>query len=173
MLIQVWHPDRFGHSHSLRSRAELNTKLLNAAYEHLRSHLDPSFSVAEHLAVMRENPNQSSARDGESTKARTDERRPSEADIILPFQLSSKGAAQALDDFIVSGEYTTESFIRDVEIIRIIPSYLPAYMFSLRFVANWTASFGFDHMETYTEYRKRYDSDLNGMSRSLSQGQKW
>jgi hypothetical protein len=38
--VRVWHPDRFGHDDRLRTRAEEETKRINAAYDHLRNHVE-------------------------------------------------------------------------------------------------------------------------------------
>ncbi|MEE8116404.1 MAG: J domain-containing protein [Gemmatimonadales bacterium] len=37
-LVQVWHPDRFGHDERLRHKAERNLQRINDAYERVRSH---------------------------------------------------------------------------------------------------------------------------------------
>jgi hypothetical protein len=58
-LVNVWHPDRFGHNERLRSKAEEQLKEINRAYEYLLAHAGQENALQRQTEV--EEPSQAAA----------------------------------------------------------------------------------------------------------------
>ncbi len=163
MLVQVWHPDRFSQLPNLRTQAEENTKTLNSAYDHLRSHIDLSKSILEHLTSSGHEESQSGNRPGsaqEDTSSANFSEDSTGPDLIIPFDKNLEELLAAAEEFMASGDYTAEDFVLHATVKKLSLLYLPCYLFDCRFDARWTASFGFDRFEQYTHWSRRYDSVL-------------
>ena len=60
---------------------------------------------------------------------------------------------------MATGDYTPDELIEEATITKKERLYVPAYVYHGNYVANWTASFGYDRREEYTVHKKKYDSD--------------
>lgn len=92
MLLQVWHPDRFVQLSHLKAQAEHNTKLLNSAYDHFRSHLDLTTSVSDHLYTFCPEESQP-PKVPYSTSIPTDSKK-AISELIVPFELGRNNSCQ-------------------------------------------------------------------------------
>lgn len=72
---------------------------------------------------------------------------------IVPLTVDADRLEQLAHRHMVSGEYTPDDLIEKAVIVRKALSYVPAYLFSGAYTAQWTASFGYDRTEQYVEYR--------------------
>jgi DNA-directed RNA polymerase subunit RPC12/RpoP len=77
-----------------------------------------------------------------------------QADYIVPHNLNKKSLKSHTMAYMVSGDYTPDDIVDISEIVNEELYYVPAYMTIGQFEANWTASFGFDRQEAYTDYEK-------------------
>lgn len=85
---------------------------------------------------------------------------PSQADKILPLAVDQKALLAAVEDWMISGDYTLDDLITAGEITKLEMRYEPVYWFEGDYTADWSASFGYDHQEQYTDLEKRYNKAL-------------
>ncbi len=82
------------------------------------------------------------------------------ADGIVPLTVDKNRLHSAVEMYMASGEYTPDDLVETAKVAKLEMMYVPAYLFGGTFEANWTASFGYDHTEHYTEHERKYDYDL-------------
>ena len=81
-------------------------------------------------------------------------------EYIVPMAINTENARGAMLHFMATkGNYTPDDIFDHAEMTDVEQYYAPIYNYSGQFEANWTASFGFDHTEHYTEYVRKYDHD--------------
>jgi hypothetical protein len=78
---------------------------------------------------------------------------PGEIRSIVPLTVDAGMLEQVAHRYMVSGKFTPDDLIEKAVIVRKTLSYVPAYIFSGTYTAQWTASFGYDRTEQYVEYR--------------------
>jgi LSD1 subclass zinc finger protein len=83
---------------------------------------------------------------------------PEDCDYIVPLNVTSKEVIKTTHVYMASGDYTPDDLVEKAVIKEQVMYYLPAYLFTGSFHADWSASFGFDRQETYTVYETRYKS---------------
>ncbi|HUY81403.1 MAG TPA: energy transducer TonB [Acidobacteriaceae bacterium] len=74
---------------------------------------------------------------------------PVEADRIIPLTVDKKALLAAVEDYMVSGDFTPDDLIVKGKIATLELVYEPVYWFWGSFTANWTASFGYNRSEEY------------------------
>jgi len=84
----------------------------------------------------------------------------SEPEYIVPIAIDEKTLRRSVQTFMASGKLTPDDLLDTATFTKIDIFYLPAYLFNGSYQATWTASFGYDRQEHYTDYENRYDSDL-------------
>lgn len=86
---------------------------------------------------------------------REDEIVPAPDDIrsIVPLTIDAPLLEGLAHSYMVTGEFTPDDLIQNAVIVEKSLSYVPAYIFSGSYTAQWTASFGYDRTEQYVEYR--------------------
>ena len=84
----------------------------------------------------------------------------SEPDYIVPVVIDKDALNKNLFTYMASGDYAPLDLIDNAKILQCEFMYVPAYLFKGTYEASWTASFGYDRQEHYTDYESKYDSDL-------------
>jgi len=84
----------------------------------------------------------------------------SDPDYIVPLVIDKDTLNKNLYTYMASGDYAPFDLIDNAKILQCGFMYVPAYRFKGTYEASWTASFGYDRQEHYTDYESRYDSDL-------------
>ena len=74
-------------------------------------------------------------------------------DRIVPISVTPHELDNRLYAYMVSGKFTPDDMIEASTITLRERYYVPAFSFKVEYEANWTASFGFDRQEAYTDYR--------------------
>src|SRR5665213_2765354 len=74
---------------------------------------------------------------------------PVEADKIIPLTVDTRSLRAAVEDYMISGQFTPDDLIEKGHISKLEMMYEPAYRFSGSFEANWTATFGYTRVEHY------------------------
>lgn len=75
------------------------------------------------------------------------------ADGIIPLGISHDDLEKRVYRYMASGNYTPDDMLEAATITRKESFYVPAYVFQVEYSATWSASFGFDRIESYTDYR--------------------
>lgn len=75
-----------------------------------------------------------------------------EADYIVPLSFEKTELTKITHSYMIEGDLTPDDMLDLSEIVSQQLYYLPAYIFSGDFTASWTASFGYDRIEHYTDY---------------------
>lgn len=88
--------------------------------------------------------------------ARPEEALPDEIDAIVPLAVPADRLERKAYDYMASGNYTPDDMLDAAVFTKKEMMYVPAYIFNVDFEATWTASFGYDRKETYTEYQTVY-----------------
>ncbi|ATB70785.1 hypothetical protein SJPD1_2696 [Sulfurospirillum diekertiae] len=71
---------------------------------------------------------------------------------VIPLTVKKQDLENRVYEYMASGNYTPDDMIEEAKIINRQFFYVPAYKFQVEFEATWTASFGYDRQEHYTEY---------------------
>ncbi len=74
---------------------------------------------------------------------------PVEADRIIPLTVDKKALLAAVEDFMISGDFTSDDLIVKGRITKLEMMYEPAYWFWGKYTANWSATFVFVRHEEY------------------------
>ncbi len=145
--LQVWHPDRFMHNASLLTKAEARSKEINEAYAILvdddKRRLYDESRQGDHKI-----------HDDKGGQANIVPM----ADFVIPFDSDIQSLEQSVYAYMIEGKYVPDDLIQRAEISKQDHLYLPCYLFHGSFIARWTATFGYDRKEDYTEYQNQYDS---------------
>ena len=84
--------------------------------------------------------------------------------LIVPLAVSEREVTRAVDTLLADGAYTPDDLLDRAVITRREHVYVPVYVFEGSYEAVWTASFGYDRNEHYTEYEARTE---NGQTRTV------
>jgi hypothetical protein len=77
------------------------------------------------------------------------------AEYIIPLTIDQDDLRFQTEQFMASGDYTPDDMIDASEIVKLDLHYVPGYISEGDFTAKWTASFGYDREEEYTDYETR------------------
>jgi len=86
------------------------------------------------------------------------------ADLLIPLTVEQRALEHAVYGYMAGGHYTPDDLVEHAVLTKVERFYAPAYLFTGEYEAQWTASFGYDRRETYTEYETRYE---NGHTRKV------
>jgi LSD1 subclass zinc finger protein len=86
------------------------------------------------------------------------------ARMIVPLTVEQRALEHAVHTLLASGDYTPDDLLDQAVFSGIARFYAPAYLFQGEFEAQWTASFGYDRTEVYTEVETHYE---NGQPRQV------
>lgn len=81
-----------------------------------------------------------------------------ESDYIVPLTVDKKNLESVTQSYMVTGEFTPDDILEKAIITKQWLHYVPTYLFSGSYDASWTATFGYDRTEHYTEYVTKYDN---------------
>jgi LSD1 subclass zinc finger protein len=95
---------------------------------------------------------------------REDEELDDVPDLVIPLTVEKDALEKAVYQHLASGHYTPDDLIEQAVLTKVERFYTPAYWFSGKYEARWTASFGYDRTEHYTTYETRQE---NGRSRQV------
>jgi uncharacterized protein (DUF983 family) len=79
-----------------------------------------------------------------------------QSDFIVPLVVDKRALESATHAYMVLGEFTPDDILEQSVITKQWLNYIPTYLFRGNYEASWTASFGYDKTEHYTEYVTRY-----------------
>lgn len=80
---------------------------------------------------------------------------PLEAELIIPLSVTQDDLEKRVYAYMAEGNYTPDDMLESVTFLKRECFYVPAYVFEVDYEAKWTASFGYDRKEPYTDYRTR------------------
>ncbi len=83
-----------------------------------------------------------------------------EPEYIVPLAVDEKVLKRTAQTFMSTGNLTPDDLLDAAKFTKLDLFYVPAYLFRGSYEATWTASFGFDRQEHYTDYENRWDSNL-------------
>lgn len=84
--------------------------------------------------------------------AKPEDKLPDEVEKIIPLTVNKDDLESRVYEYMASGNYTPDDMLNEAKIISRNFLYAPAYAFRVKYEATWTASFGYDRQEHYTEY---------------------
>ena len=84
--------------------------------------------------------------------------------LVVPMAVTRAQLEDAVYQHLASGKYTPDNLLEHATFTKVEQFYAPAYVFSGRFEAEWTASFGYDRTEHYTVFER----DAQGNSRPVT-----
>jgi LSD1 subclass zinc finger protein len=85
-------------------------------------------------------------------------------ELVVPLAVDEDALRKAVYTAMTKGDYTPDDMLEQAVFSRLERFYVPAYLFKGSYEAAWTASFGFDRTEHYTEYETQHS---NGESRQV------
>ena len=77
-----------------------------------------------------------------------------QAQMIAPAAVTEEDMVSSLHNYMISGKYTPDDILERHTVLSIDHFYRPAFVFKGEFQAQWTASFGYEHEETYNVREK-------------------
>lgn len=81
-------------------------------------------------------------------------------DYIVPLGVDEKALRRTVQTYLAEGSMVPDDILDAAEFTKMELFYVPAYLFHGNYTATWTASFGYDRQEHYTDYENRYDHNL-------------
>lgn len=90
---------------------------------------------------------------------------PATAEAIFPLTVELAALTDAVYEHLAGGDMTPDHLLEHATFTKKDRFYVPAFVFHGAFEATWTASFGYDRQEHYTDYQTRYE---NGHSRQVA-----
>lgn len=88
---------------------------------------------------------------------------PTEVDLIIPLSINQKDLENQVYIFLAKDNYAPDDIIQSAIFLKRECLYVPAYIFRIDYQAEWTASFGYDRKEPYTDYKT-----INGRSQAYT-----
>lgn len=101
--------------------------------------------------------------------SRPEDRLPEEIEKIIPLSISQDDLEKRVYAYMASGEYTPDNMLESSTFIKRECFYVPAFLFRINYQATWTASFGYDRAEQYTEYVEVTKYYSNGSSYKVTE----
>lgn len=77
---------------------------------------------------------------------------PGAVEKIIPLTVSQDDLEKRVYGYMASGAYTPDDMLEAATFTKQECFYVPAYLFQIKYEATWTASFGYDRTEHYTEF---------------------
>lgn len=78
--------------------------------------------------------------------------------VVVPLVVDKTMLEAATQGYMVTGEYTPDNLIEKAVITKQWLYYVPVYLYVGSYEARWTATFGYDREEHYTEYETKYEN---------------
>lgn len=88
-----------------------------------------------------------------NTIPKAEDQLPTIVEKIIPMTVRLDDLEKRVHAFMASGNYTPDDMLEASTITKREFFYAPAYIFNIEYKATWTASFGYDRKEAYTDYR--------------------
>lgn len=82
----------------------------------------------------------------------------SSVNVVVPLTVDKTMLESATQGYMVTGEYTPDNLIEKAVITKQWLHYVPVYLYVGSYEARWTATFGYDREEHYTEYVTKYEN---------------
>jgi hypothetical protein len=83
-----------------------------------------------------------------------------EPEYIVPLAVDEKVLKRTAQTFMSTGKLTPDDLLDTAKFTKLDLFYVPAYLYRGSYEATWTASFGYDRQEHYTDYENKWDSNL-------------
>ena len=90
-----------------------------------------------------------------------EEEPPETVQAIVPLTVDVTALTDAVYQHLASGDMTPDHLLEHASITKKDRFYVPAFLYLGHFEATWTASFGYDRTEHYTEYETRFENGRN------------
>jgi tetratricopeptide (TPR) repeat protein len=90
---------------------------------------------------------------------------PAQADEIVPLGVDITALTDVVYQHLASGDLTPDHLLEHASFVVKEQMYVPVYQFYGSYEAQWTASFGYDRQEHYTDYETRTE---NGRTRRVA-----
>lgn len=94
-----------------------------------------------------------------------EEETPDDVEGIVPLGVDITALTDIVYQHLASGDLTPDHLLEHASFVKKEQLYVPVYAFHGSYKAQWTASFGYDRQEHYTDYETRYE---NGKSRRVA-----
>ncbi|MBT8610168.1 hypothetical protein G6660_08975 [Polynucleobacter paneuropaeus] len=78
--------------------------------------------------------------------------------MVVPLVVDKTVLEGATQGYMVTGDFTPDNLLEKAVITKQWLNYVPIYMYVGSYDAQWTATFGFDRTEHYTEYVTKYEN---------------
>ena len=75
-----------------------------------------------------------------------------QSEFLVPMSVDKNDLTSVTQSYMVTGDFTPDDLVQKATITRQFLYYVPTYIFQGSYQAQWTASFGYDRTEHYTEY---------------------
>lgn len=82
----------------------------------------------------------------------------SNVNVVVPLVVDKTMLESATQGYMVTGQYTPDNLIEKAVITKQWLYYVPVYLYVGSYEARWTATFGYDREEHYTEYETKYEN---------------
>lgn len=84
---------------------------------------------------------------------KAEDKLPDAVEKIIPLTVSQDDLEKRVYGYMASGAYTPDDMLEAATFTKQECFYVPAFLFRVEYEATWTASFGYDRQEPYTDYR--------------------
>jgi uncharacterized protein YecT (DUF1311 family) len=84
------------------------------------------------------------------------------SDYLVPLGFDTSELTSIANKYMISGDFTPDDMLDKSTMLEQRLFYVPTYIFRGEYNAKWTASFGYDRTEHYTEYVSKAVHDSNG-----------
>ena len=78
--------------------------------------------------------------------------------MVVPLVVDKATLEGATQGYMVTGDFTPDNLVEKAIITKQWLTYVPVYTYVGSYDAQWTATFGYDRTEHYTEYVTKYDN---------------
>lgn len=78
-----------------------------------------------------------------------------ESTYVVPLSVDKASLERVTQSYMVRGNFTPDDLLQKAVITKQKLHYVPTYLYNGSYEAKWTASFGYDRQEHYTEYVSR------------------
>ncbi len=88
--------------------------------------------------------------------------------MIYDFSVEEKECSLSVKEWLIQSDYAPDDVLAKSKFEPMEKVFLPMYVFSGNYTANWTADSGYNREEIYTDYEEKYVT-INGQSRWIKE----
>jgi hypothetical protein len=79
-----------------------------------------------------------------------------DVDLVIPFSISKDDLEKKVYALMAEGDYAPDDMLDSAKFLKQEQIYVPVYYFKVKYEAQWSATFGYDREEHYTDYVSNY-----------------